>query len=416
MGDRHLGDRVDAVDLGDASAAARSRAARRPPRGRRSSGGARLGGLVIAAMAVVGGFARSRQRAGFPTSPSRGRRPPSDASSPNGPTRGRRARRFGRVAGTRGPGTVPARGARRCRVRRPPSGRADRARPARPASARHGAGDHGRRPRWFDRDARSWSRPRRAAWGEHLLRAGGSSSAGTADARSRPPGDAQATPRRPGPPRGRDVALHGWMRPPGSSIASLEVPPSKPAGGPAGSPWGARAAGRSPAARAAGRAPGARCRGPRASRGSCCWAARRAGARPRSAASGAAGAGRGQRRAVDGWSWATAASASTPRRSSSSPVRTSTARSGRGGPHSAQPVEPGGVGQVEVEQHAVHASNPRAAASAGGARGAGHRRAGPLELVLDDQRVAVVVLDEQHADRRLDRSLVAARPSIPRGL
>ena len=66
----------------------------------------------------------------------------------------------------------------------------------------------------------------------------------------------------------------------------------------------------------------------------------------------------------------------------------------------AQPVEPLRVGQVEVEQHAVVAREP--GADRAGERGCAvelHLRAGVGQLLLDDQRVAVVVLDQQDSHR-----------------
>ena len=87
-----------------------------------------------------------------------------------------------------------------------------------------------------------------------------------------------------------------------------------------------------------------------------------------------------------------------PRRSSSRPVSTSTARSGASARSSCRPSRPVRVGEVEVEQDAVEALEPRRGGLAERAPALHvHARARELELLLDDQRVAVVVLDEQDA-------------------
>ena len=82
-------------------------------------------------------------------------------------------------------------------------------------------------------------------------------------------------------------------------------------------------------------------------------------------------------------------------------MSTSTARSGASARSRRSPSSPCGVGQVEVEQRAVVAGEAGAGRLGQRAHAAElDLRAGELELLLDDQRVAVVVLDEQDAHAR----------------
>ena len=100
-----------------------------------------------------------------------------------------------------------------------------------------------------------------------------------------------------------------------------------------------------------------------------------------------------------------------PRCSSSSPVSTSTARSALVGLQPVQRRQALRVGQVEVEQHAVDALELLAARV--GERLRAHDldvRAADGQQLLDEQRVAVVVLDEQDADRRRGRRGSGAEP------
>jgi hypothetical protein len=77
-------------------------------------------------------------------------------------------------------------------------------------------------------------------------------------------------------------------------------------------------------------------------------------------------------------------------------VRTSTARPGRLAAQRPQPVEPLGVGQPEVEQDAVEARQVQRRRPGERARPfQHHRRTRERELLLDEERVAVVVLDQQ---------------------